>query len=349
MKLTHKPRIPVPPPPKKPVLLMNVGIGWAATTPFLYTLSIDQRYCHPGHVKENHYLRMIFEQDCLHSTEIRDFILSTSINPKQWVFRWWQKELYEYNYHFIDNQDYLTEWYSDVTIKKYIDYYLKHWNVIKGDFHAVADFSNHNWALPYWNNGKEMIDKIKEVFDLKVTVQFRDPIRRLYSELGTCFIDEQTPYMPVEAAEDKMRIGQEFLKNNQHNEFFKISLNDAAWGGANCQYVDLYTKWEELVGKDNILAIIMEEFWNPQYRKQQCERLSNFLGAPIQKIHRNAYFPDMGADAPRYLGLIDQWTSDKETITEETIEYALKYMKPCYTDWKSKFGSVPELWTKYED
>ena len=49
MKLTHKPRIPVPPLPKKPVLLMNVGVGWAATTPFLYTLSIDQRYCHPGH------------------------------------------------------------------------------------------------------------------------------------------------------------------------------------------------------------------------------------------------------------------------------------------------------------
>ena len=349
MKLTHKPRIPVPPPPKKPILLMNLGVGWSATTPFLYTLSIDQRYCHPGHVKENHYLRMIFEQDCLNSTEIRDFILSTSVNPKQWIFRLWQKELYEYNYHFMDNQDYLTEWYSDVTIKKYIDYYLKHWEVIKTDFHAVADFSNHNWSLPYWENGKEMIDKIMEVFDLKVTVQFRDPIRRLYSELGTCFIDEQTPYMPVEAAEDKIRIGQEFLKNNQHNEFFKISLDDAAWGGANCQYVDLYTKWEELVGKDNILAIIMEEFWNPQYRKQQCERLSNFLGAPIQKIHQNAYFPDMGADAPHYDGLIDQWTSDKETITEETIEYALKYMKPCYTDWKSKFGSVPELWTKYED
>ena len=349
MKPIHRPKRPVEPTLKKPVLLMNLGVGWSATTPFLYTLTIDQKYCHPGHVKENHYLRMIFEQDCLNSTNTRDFILRTSANEQQWLFRGWKKELFEYNYHFMDDPNYIKNWYEDVSIEKYIDYYLKHWEIVKNDFHAVADFSNHNWSLPYWENGKEMIDKIMEVFDLKVTVQFRDPIRRLYSELGTCFIDEQTPYMPIEAGDDKIRIGQEFLKNNQHNEFFKISLDDGASGGANCQYVDLYTRWEKLVGKDNILAIIMEEFWNPQYRKQQCERLSNFLEAPIQKIHRNAYFPDMGADAPHYEGLIDQWTSDKETITEETVEYALKSMKTCYTDWKSKFGSVPELWTKYED
>ena len=349
MKMTHKPRISVPPPPKKPVLLMNIGVGWAATTPFLYTLTIDQKYCHPGHVKENHYLRTIFEQDCCNSTETINFTLETSANPEQWVFRWWQKELYEYTYHFKDNPDYITEWYSDVTIKKYIDYYLKHWEVIKTDFHAVADFSNHNWSLPYWENGKEMIDKIMEVFDLKVTVQFRDPIRRLYSEMGTCFIDEQTPYIPVKAAEDKRETGERFIRNNQHNKFFNVCLKDGAVGGANCQYGELYTKWEELVGKDNILVIIMEEFWNPQYREQQCERLSNFLEVPIKKVHQNAYFPDMGADAPHYLGLIDQWTSDKETITEETIEKALKYMKPCYTDFKDTFGYIPEAWTKYED
>jgi len=90
----------------------------------------------------------------------------------------------------------------------------------------------------------------------------------------------------------------------------------------------------------------MEEFWDPAYRKQQCERLSNFLDAPIQKIYKNAYFPDKGADAPQYGGLIDQWTSDKETITEETIEYAMNYFKPCYNEWKEKFGELPELWSK---
>ena len=112
MKIRHKPRIPVAPPPKKPTLLMNIGVGWSATTPFLYTLSIDQRYCHPGHIKENHYLRMIFEQDCCNKFDIHKFILSTSANEEEWIFRKWQKELFEYSYHFLDDPDYIKEWYS---------------------------------------------------------------------------------------------------------------------------------------------------------------------------------------------------------------------------------------------
>ena len=353
MKLTHRPRIPVAPPPKKPVLLMNLGVGWAATSPFLYTLSIDQRYCHPGHIKENHYLRIIFDEEIrkvvsdefIGRNVIKDFILKTSANESHWLFRGWQKELFEYNYHFMDDSNYIKNWYQDVSIEKYIDYYLKHWNVIKSDFHAVADFSNHNWALPYYERkgikyGEEMVKKIQEVFDLKVTVQFRDPIRRLYSELGTCF-DEKIPHTISRKKEKGMRS----ISNGQ-NEFFKSCLKSDKWDGASCRYAELYTKWENLVGKDNILYIIMEEFWNPQYRKQQCERLSNFLEAPIQKIHRNVYFPDKGADAPHYHGLTDQWTSDKETITEENIQYAQIIMRSCYTGFKEKFGYIPEMWSQ---
>ncbi len=348
MKLTHKPRISVTPPPKKPVLLMNLGTGWSATTPFLYTLTIDQRYCHPGHIKENHYLRIIFDE-AIGRKSIKDFILGTSAKESHWLFRGWQQELFEYNYHFMDDPNYIKNWYEDVSIEKYIDYYLKHWDVIKSDFHAVADFSNHNWELPFYEKegikyGEEMIKKIQEVFDLKVTVQFRDPIKRLYSELGTCF-DHKIPNT-IKRSKER---GMGDITNNQHNKFFNSCLRSDEWSGANCLYAKLYTKWENLVGKDNILYIIMEEFWNPQYRKQQCERLSNFLEAPIQKIHPNVYFPDKGADAPHYQGLVDQWSSDKETISEENIEYAQIIMRSCYTDWKSKFGSVPELWTKYED
>tara|TARA_B100000424_G_scaffold268356_1_gene262986 strand:- start:77 stop:1129 length:1053 start_codon:yes stop_codon:yes gene_type:complete len=349
MKIIHRPRKPVAPAPKKPILLMNVGIGWAATTPFLYTLTIDQRYCHPGHVKENHYLYTMHERDDLNETPIKDFITQSSVQESHWLFRGWQKELYEYSYHFMDDPDYIRNWYEDASVEKYIDYYLKHWKVIKNDFHAVADFSNHNWSLPLWENGANIIRKIQDVFDLKVTVQFRDPIRRLYSELGTCFIDERTPYIERTATDKKMKEGALLLRYNKHNEFFKYCLTDAAHLSDNCKYMELYDKWEWLVGPNNILPIIMEEFWNPQYRKQQCERLSKFLDAPIQKIHRNAYFPDVGADAShlhRYEGLIDQWTSDKETITEETIEYSMKYFKPCYDRWKQRFGELPEAWNK---
>ena len=44
MKALHKPKIvePAVEKPKKPTLLMNIGVGWAATTPMCYTLSINQ-------------------------------------------------------------------------------------------------------------------------------------------------------------------------------------------------------------------------------------------------------------------------------------------------------------------
>ena len=118
-------------------------------------------------------------------------------------------------------------------------------------------------------------------------------------------------------------------------------------GGGNCQYVRCYDAWESIVGKDNILAIIMEEFWDPAIKRQQCERLSNFLEYPIKSIHRNAYFPDLGKDAPTYKELIDQ-KSDRETINKESIEKAIPYMKRHYKDWIERFGGLPESWV-YKD
>lgn len=348
MKMIHRPRVASISTSEKPVLLMNIGVGWSATTPFAYTLAIQQKYCHTGHLKENSYLRMLYEQDILNE---RDAIEHAITDPEKWVYHKWQKELYEYSYHFLDD-DYLHKWYGEpLTIEKYIDYYLRHWNRIRGDFKAVADFSNHNWAIPFYQKGKwakPVIERIREVFDVKVTVEFRDPIRRLYSEIGTNFFDHTSPQINSEAADLKRREGASLIEEGKHNEFFRLCFLYGVEGSANCRYVELYKKWEELVGKDNILPIIMEDFWNPEKKQQQCERLSNFLDYPITDIHRNAYVPDMGSNAPQYIGLIDQWTSDKEDITNFSIKYALNYMRVYYNEWKHKFGSVPESWINYE-
>ena len=69
---------------------------------------------------------------------------------------------------------------------------------------------------------------------------------------------------------------------------------------------------------------VITSFFKVGQQKIELLEASN-LDSPIQKVHENVYFPDKGADAPHYEGLIDQWTSDKETITEETIKYAMKY------------------------
>jgi len=47
----------------KPVLLLNVGTCFSATTPLWYTLSLDNRYVHTGHVKEHGYLCGLYTKD----------------------------------------------------------------------------------------------------------------------------------------------------------------------------------------------------------------------------------------------------------------------------------------------
>lgn len=354
MKALHRPKIiePAVEKPKKPTLLMNIGVGWAATTPMCYTLSINQRYCHPGHIKENHYLRALCEEKGNVYTAW-NWMSQTVKDEMMWTYTGWKPVEHAYCAHFHEN-DYIHKWWQKpLSVEKYIDYYLRHWEHIKGDYVAVADFCNNNWNLPlvnygnaYW--GKYFIEEIQKHFDIKVLIEFRDPIRRLYSELGALFGDiagliaehEEGEAAP---ANTLRRMGMKLIKENRHNDFFQMALKFHIDGGGNCQYVRCYNAWEEMVGKDNILAVVMEEFWNPQYKRQQCERLSNFLDYPIKSIYPNAYFPDLGSDAPKLTGLIDQ-KSDRETISEESIQKAIPYMRTHYKEWKKKFGSIPEAW-----
>ncbi len=358
MKALHRPKIiePAVEKPKKPTLLMNIGVGWAATTPMCYTLSINQRYCHPGHIKENHYLRALCEEKGNVYTAW-NWMSQTVKDEMMWTYTGWKPVEHAYCAHFHEN-DYIHKWWQKpLSVEKYIDYYLRHWEHIKGDYVAVADFCNNNWNLPlvnYGSNdgsarwGKYFIEEIQKHFDIKVLIEFRDPIRRLYSELGALFGDIAGLIAEHEEGEaapaNKLRrMGMKFIKENRHNDFFQMALKFHIDGGGNCQYVRCYNAWEEMVGKDNILGVVMEEFWNPQYKRQQCERLSNFLDYPIKSIYPNAYFPDLGSDAPKLTGLIDQ-KSDRETISEESIQKAIPYMRTHYKEWKKKFGSIPEAW-----
>ena len=358
MKALHRPKIiePAVEKPKKPTLLMNIGVGWAATTPMCYTLSINQRYCHPGHIKENHYLRALCEEKGNVYTAW-NWMSQTVKDEMMWTYCGWKPVEHAYCAHFHEN-DYIHKWWEKpLRVEKYIDYYLRHWEHIKGDYVAVADFCNNNWNLPlvnygnaYW--GKYFIEEIQKHFDIKVLVEFRDPIRRLYSELGALFGDIAGLIAEHEEGEDApanklRRMGIKLIKQNRHNDFFQMALKFHIDGGGNCEYIKCYNAWEEIVGKDNILGVVMEEFWNPQYKREQCERLSNFLDYPIKSIYPNAYFPDLGSDAPKLTGLIDQ-KSDRETISEESIQKAIPYMRRHYKDWKGKFGSIPESW-HYED
>ena len=85
----------------------------------------------------------------------------------------------------------------------------------------------------------------------------------------------------------------------------------------------------------------MEDFWT---KKDELERLSDFLSYKITKIHENCYVPDMGSRAPRLEWLKDQWESDLVDIDEEILYEARTVMRPFYLHWQNKFGKLPDSW-----
>ena len=131
----------------KPTLFLNVGTGWSGTTPLYYTLGWYNKYCHTGHRKEKGYLWLInlaqekktfdrvkfykeFFGPSKKSTSTRKPKIFTHESPHV-AGKWTEEEIKYF-------------WSPPFTLNKYIEYYEKHWDNIKDEYKAVADFSNPN-------------------------------------------------------------------------------------------------------------------------------------------------------------------------------------------------------------
>ena len=287
-------------------LLLCAGTNYSATSPLFYTLCQDNRYCHPGHRKEWHYLHIMQsngeeEYKKFHGTP-NDEIIGKPPNllkDSKWVKDKWTKE--EEDYYFS----------RPLTIEKYVSYYKKHWENIKCDYQSVCDFSNNNAAL----TSDFMLGVKNELikhFDVKVIMIFRDPIRRLYS----------------------------FSRNNEtFQKRLEGPLDDSIreYKGWKYSYYDEIYHNYRMVWGDSVYYIIMEEFWeNPK-------GLSEFLDFPITKVHENVYWPERGSNAPKHDYLRDQW-SDEEDISQESIDLAKKRMDSIYQDFNDTFGYIPDSW-----
>ena len=150
---------------------------------------------------------------------------------------------------------------------------------------------------------------LKSVFDVKIHAVFRDPLRRLWS-----LRQKQNPKDPV-------------------RQFMKM--------GVDFGYVQFFLKFVEAFGIDNCHMTIMEEFWNGQTKE-----LSDFIDYEIKDVHKNAYVPDLGPNAPRIQYLNDQWESDIMHMPKEVKEYGLNMLKPVYIHFKDYFGDLPEQGSK---
>ena len=287
----------------KPTLLMNVGTAWSATSPLHYTLSLDHKYAHTGVCKENWYLYNLQENtNKIFKPDNPNFKPPETVDKHNWEILW--------GFRSLDT---------------YIKYYMSLWDHVKNDYSAVADFCNLNSCLTQ-KSLQDIKDKVGNCFDIKITMIFRDPIRRLFSSLNhNPWVDDE------DIAKDK-------------NPIKSIKYCVQGDMDINVYYSKIYRKFIDVFGEDKVHMIVMEELWS-DHRK--VIDLSDFLDYKINELHENAYYPERGTKAPHYTHLKDQWISDKTEMNKETYTYCLEHIDHVYSDFAKTFGRIPVTWGEF--
>ena len=325
----------------KPTLLINPGTGWSATTPMFYTLALDNKYAHQGHYKENWFLVKLEKSDDSFN-EIFKIANSPALKGSK------GKRPHDHPWgSILSGRNEIAKdtpmdifFRNKIKLDDYIEYYLKHWDNIKNDYAAVCDFCNGNWGLDY-GFLKMIAPKLLDHFEIKVMMEFRDPVRRFYSEIGSFFAN--TLDFGSKHHHD-FRI-QSLVRRKKHTKLFFHYLTQG-WYSNNSDYRGGYAKYVDVFGKENVYTVIMEDFWDKKQEKNQLQQISDFLSYKVEKIHENAYVPFMGKNAPQHEFLKDQWASDIEELTDEEYCRAVHIMSRYYNDFQNTFGYIPDSWKK---
>ena len=264
----------------KPLFVICVGTGWSATTPLYYTLQ-DAKIAN-AFIKESN-------------------ILCPNLDFSE-------------KYKVTKNPVYL-----DPTVDNYITFLHEYYQSIADEYRGVCDFTTSYATLPP-DIISTFADKLKDNFNVKILMIFRDPVRRLFSHIShlsnsspNAFLKEILFYLrkipnqlvyPTQKYNHKLRNFEPFLFSN---------------------YSLIYDTWKSFFDTH---YIIMEDLWAG--RNNELERLNTFLGANITQVHENVYYPDRGANAPKLAGLADQWTSDTENLDPKLLHLARRMMSRQY-------------------
>ena len=151
----------------------------------------------------------------------------------------------------------------------------------------------------------------------------RDPIRRLWSETNAFWTYKEQSMASTE--EEHYKLFYDYMSKSNQSQYFSI--------------ID---KWEKICP---FHVIIMEQLWEGDEQEREKQRLSDFLDYDIKNVHENAYCPDRGPNAPKHLGLKDQWSSDKYWLRDELYNQVRPFF-PIYQQWVDKYGSLPLYWGK---
>jgi hypothetical protein len=302
----------------KPKLLLATGIGWSATTPLHRTLK-ENNIINSGVGKEHNTLYWLYDK----TSNFWNYKRSPQ-------YKWLLENKSESR---LKNLDLLFS--RDTTLDNFVEYYKL---LSSKDYPYVSDFSNTNANLsPQFIS--EISSTLKENFDVKVIMIFRDPVRRGYSH-------SSAQYRLMVKSHDVM--SSEWNDNDPRSRFqwrllrkrfpdsisyWKNLLQQQGDNTSKFSYVQVYQKYAEHFPT---LPIVMEDLWGGD-----IQTLENFLECKINHLHQNCYYPEMGTKAPRYEDLEDQWMSDMQDLSEEDYSFGKKHTQWMYDEWYEEFKTRP--------
>ena len=264
----------------KPLFVICVGTGWSATTPLYYTLQ-DAKIAN-AFIKESN-------------------ILCPNLDFSE-------------KYKVTKNPVYLNP-----TVDNYITFLHEYYQSIADEYRGVCDFTTSYATLPP-DIISTFADKLKDNFNVKILMIFRDPVRRLFSHISHLSNSSPNAFMK-EILFYLRKIPNQLVYPTQNYNYKLKNFEPFLFSN----YSLIYDTWKSFFDTH---YIIMEDLWAG--RNNELERLNTFLGANITEVHENVYYPDRGANAPKLAGLADQWTSDTENLDPKLLHLARRMMSRQY-------------------
>ena len=166
---------------------------------------------------------------------------------------------------------------------------------------------------------QKIAPELRKHFKIKVLIIFRDPVRRLYSELSHKY-------------QESVILRKEYPTSK---DFWRSYLNKKDYS-INCEFVKRIKYYKSVF---STLPIVSEDLWGGKNDSKQ--KLSNFLQYDIKNLYPNCYYPEMGTNAPVVENLADQYQSDLEDLTDDDLVFGRKYLAKYYDEWYNEFGTTP--------
>lgn len=299
----------------KPILVLQYGFGWSATSPLAYTLQRLSKYCHGGYTKNFRYFDDDFEKD---QRKIYNLLKQNQWENYQTNFKHHMNHTVDmeplYDFPLSHLHDFIFN--KPHTVNKYINFYKALYNhVSKKGYKAVADYG------PSDIKGS-IVKQLQEHFHLKGIRIARDPIRRAFSAaLSHKFLNNKPSITP----DGKLTNPQEYVRDYliKHNKH-KLQIPDS-------------------------ILLVMEELWEGDGSEKK--KLEDFINHPIPQLWTNLYSPDIGHHltwdldntyCPCPCQVHGQNTY--ELTPDYYIELRETTFKPIYDSWLHHYGSLPLHW-----